>query len=299
MYPKVSIITVNYNQAAVTEELLTSLSSITYPNYEVWVVDNGSQQNCANLLQKFPHIHLIIHPENLGFAGGNNLALARASGSYLLLLNNDTEVTPGFLEPMVDACEQQPAIGVMSPRILFHNSGNLVQYAGTSAINPLTCRGFTRGYLDQDNEQYNILQQTSLAHGACMLIRKSLVEQIGTLPEDYFLYYEEYDFCEQAKRAGFEIWYNGFSVIYHKESVSVGKLSPLKSFYMARNRILFARRNFSLINRLTAIAFFLLAAVPKTIMTEAMKGRWKNVRAFLKGVASGLRPQISSGRFPL
>lgn len=283
-YPKVSIITVNYNQAKVTEALLRSLRKISYPEYEIFVVDNGSNEDCTYLQQMFPEIHLIESKKNLGFAGGNNLAITVAKGEFVLLLNNDTEVTTDFLEVMVDGFQGHPSIGIMSPKILYYNSEEIIQYAGTSAIQPLTCRGFTFGYKEKDVGQYDYNKKTDLAHGACMLIRKEVIEKIGMLHEAYFLYYEEYDFCEKAKKEGFEIYYNGHAKIFHKESVSVGKLSPLKSFHMAKNRILFAKRNFNTLNKFTSIAFYLFIAMPKNILFEAIQGRFKNSIAIVRGV---------------
>lgn len=284
VYPKVSIITVNYNQAKITEALLKSLREITYPDYEIFVVDNGSNEDCTYLQEIFPEIRLIESKKNLGFAGGNNLAINEADGEFVLLLNNDTEVTTDFLEIMISVCIEQPSIGIMSPKILFHNTDGIIQYAGTSTINPLTCRGATFGYKMKDTSHYNYACKTGLAHGACMLIRKKVIEKIGMLHEAYFLYYEEYDFCERAKKEGFEIYYNGNAKVFHKESVSVGKFSPLKSFHMAKNRILFAKRNFNTVNRFTSIAFYLIVAMPKNILFETIQGRWKNSVAIFKGV---------------
>lgn len=280
---KVSIITVNYNQAALTEKLLYSLRACNYDHLEIFVVDNASQEDASCLQELFPEIIFIRSEINLGFAGGNNLALERSTGDAVLLINNDTEVRPGFLEPLVETLLMRPDIGIVSPKIIFYDSDNLIQYAGTSAINTFTCRGTTRGYLEKADGNYNTVEETGLCHGACMLIRREVITAIGLLDPSYFLFYEEYDYCERAKRAGFLMYYNGTSSILHKQSMSVGKNTPLKAFYMSRNRIYFARRNFHLPARISSLLFYYAIALPKNVLSEWLKGRPENSRALLRG----------------
>lgn len=289
MFKKVSIIIVNFNQPEVTYQCLDSLKKLTYPNVEIFVIDNASlpEKRIKNI--NYPEITLIQSDTNLGFAGGNNLALKIASGDLLLLLNNDTEVTPSFLEPLVETLNSIQDAGIVSPKIIFYQSDNLIQYAGTTAINPMTCRGSTIGYKEKDLGQYDKIYQTDLAHGACMLFKREVMDKIGMLNEDYFLYYEEYDFFEKAKRAGFTIYYNGLSKIFHKQSTSVGIFSPLKAYYMAKNRILFARRNFKGANKVLSISYCILLALPKNIIKETIAGRYKNSLAIIKGTIQNFR----------
>lgn len=283
MLPKVSLITVNYNQAKVTAELLQSLRTCAYNNLEIFVVDNASAEDCSWLKISFPEINLIKSARNLGFAGGNNLALKAATGDYLMLINNDTEVTPGFLEPILQTFQTRTQAGIVSPKLIFYHSQNLIQYAGIGEINPYTCRGKTRGYLQTDNGQFDEEKEVSLAHGACMVISRKLYNAIGGLYEDYFLFYEEFDYCEQAKKAGFAVYYTGFSKIYHKESTSVGKESPLKVYYMSRSRVIFILRNISGLAKFLALAFYFLFALPKNTLTDLVSGRWLNAQNRLKG----------------
>ena len=285
--PKISIITVNFNQAEVTARLLDSLRLAAYPDLEIFVVDNASKEDASWLKTDYPEIIYISSDKNLGFAGGNNLAIHQAKGAFVLLINNDTEVPPGFLQPMVQTFHDHSDAGIVSPTILFYHTPGLIQYAGTGAIQPLTCRGFTRGYGEMDKGQYKNISQTDLAHGACMMIHAKVLRDIPGLSEDFFLYYEEYDFCEQAKRLGYTIYHCGLSEIYHKESISVGKLSPLKAYYMARNRIVFAKRNFSGFNRFSSILYYYCLALPKHLFTEIAHRRYTNAKALLKGARDG------------
>src|ERR1051325_3079625 len=218
--PLVSIVTVNYNQTAVSRDLLLSLRKISYPNVEIIVIDNGSADDSISVLGKeFPEIQLIKTNQNLGFAGGNNVGIRVSKGDYLLLLNNDVEVTPGFLEPLVETLQNEPRAAVASPKIVFHGRNEMIQYAGSSKINMFTGRGRRIGYLETDNGQYDSIHPTELGHGACIMVSRQAISVVGLMPEDYFLYYEDHDWTEMMKRQNFKVYYVGTSKIYHKESV--------------------------------------------------------------------------------
>ncbi|TWI95529.1 hypothetical protein JN11_04268 [Mucilaginibacter frigoritolerans] len=272
--PLVSIISVNYNTDAITVEMLRSLQRITYPNVEVIVIDNASAIDARYLATDFPAITFIQNEKNEGFAGGNNRGIVIAKGEIILLLNNDTEVQPSFLEPIVRLFNTCEDIGIISPKILYYQSKNTIQYAGGTPINSFTARGKFIGTGEADKGQYDVAHQTHLAHGAAMAIKKDVFEKIGMLPEDYFLYYEELDFSEHAQRAGFKIWYQPASVVYHKESMSVGKMNPLKIYYQSRNRLLFIRRNTFGIKGIISRLFFIAISTPVALLKYAMQGKW-------------------------
>jgi GT2 family glycosyltransferase len=294
--PLVSIITINYNQVQVTGELLASLRQVTYPHTEILVVDNASPTDDPGFLeQAYPEIKLIRSPVNLGFAGGNNLGIAQAQGKYLLFLNNDTEVAPGFLEPLVALFETNDRAGCASPKIIYHGTDNLIQYAGSAGINPWTGRSKTMGQFEKDQGQHNTSRLTGLVDGAAMMIPRKVIRQVGLMPEVYFLYYEELDWCESIKRAGYTCHYEARSRIYHKESVSVGKTSVLKTYYLNRNRLLYIRRNLQGWPFCTSSLVFLLAALPRFILLYGINGEWKHVRALWQGLRWHLQhPDLSA-----
>lgn len=263
-HPLVSIVSINYDQPIVTCEMLASLRKVTYPNFETLIVDNASPTTSPlSIKENFPEIQLIISEKNLGFAGGNNIAIKQAKGDYILLLNNDTEVKPDFLDSLVELMESDKTIGIASSKILYFYEDNVIQYAGIPAISPITSRAGSDGDKEVDKGQYNQVKETFYPHGACMMIRKSVLEEIGLLYEGYFLYYEEYDFAERVRRAGYKIYYQPKSEIFHKESISTGKNSPLKTYYLNRNRVLFLRRNSSGITFLLAMIYFITISLPK------------------------------------
>ncbi|MFA9214403.1 MAG: glycosyltransferase family 2 protein [Candidatus Methylacidiphilales bacterium] len=282
--PLVSIITVNYNGNEITDLFLKSIFEITYKNIEVFVVDNNSAISPDVLKVKYPTINLIKSPNNVGFAAGNNLAIRQSKGKYCFLLNNDTEVMHNFLEPIVELMEGNPNIGIASSKLLYFSKPNTIQYAGHNGINFYTGRGFGVGYMETDLGQYNQSYQTQLGHGAAMLISKKAIEKVGLMAELFFLYYEEIDFCERIKQAGFQIWYCGQSVVFHKESITTGKSSPLKTYYLTRNRLIYTKRNTKGFQHYACIIFFMLVAFPKGASQLILKKEFKLLKAFLRGV---------------
>jgi GT2 family glycosyltransferase len=274
VFPLVSIITVNFNQSKVTSELLDSLRVVTYPNLEIIVVDNGSLREPTDSIKDlYPEVIFLKSQHNLGFAGGNNLGVKIATGEFLLFLNNDTEVEPGFLEPLVARLLSDHSIGMVSPKIRFHHTPDTIQYAGYTPLNRTTLRQHLIGYKEKDFGQYNTAQLTFSIHGAAMMVPRFVVERVGLMAEMYFLYYEEHDWAERIKEAGFSIFYEPASVVLHKESISTGKESPLKTYYINRNRFLFARRNIKGGHRLLTLMYLSFIAFPKGLISHLVDGR--------------------------
>jgi GT2 family glycosyltransferase len=286
VYPLVSIITVNYNQTGVTRELLRSLRDVTYPCLEIILVDNASaDQSIEALAHEFPEIIYIQTGQNLGFAGGNNVGIKASKGDYIFLVNNDVEVTPHFLEPLVDIMEENPKVGMASPKVLYPDR-KTIQYAGTTSINPITGRGKTIGLFESDRGQYDKIYKTDLGHGAALLVRRKVIEDVGMMPEIYFLYYEEHDWCEQVKRMGYEMYYVGISSVIHKESVSMGGTeSFIKVHYLHRNRLLYLRRNTEGFSFILGLIFLFGVAIPKKVLLFLLRGKFDLIRAVGKGIS--------------
>lgn len=285
--PLVSIIAVNYKQSQVTFEFVRSILAISYTNFELYIVDNGSDENIKEQIEsefKSSKIKVIVSNKNLGFAGGNNLAIEQAKGKYLLFINNDTEVNIAFLEPLIETLENNKDIGMISPKIIFHNTDNLVQYAGSGGINTLTGRAKKKFLPQKDIGQFDKSHYTELGHGAAMMVPMEVIKKVGMMPDLYFLYYEEHDWCEMIKRAGYKVYYEARSTVYHKESVSVGKSSPLKTYYLTRNRLLFMRRNVKGLTLVINLLFFFLASFPINIIKYIKNGNWSHLKVFIDGV---------------
>ncbi|MDF2431589.1 MAG: hypothetical protein JWP44_1220 [Mucilaginibacter sp.] len=282
---KVSVVTVNYNQPKVTEELLLSIPK-SYNNIEIIVVDNGSSADIDTGWQsKYPEVNFIRSDQNLGFAGGNNLGIRAATGDYVFLVNNDTEFTEGLIEKLIEVLDSNPVAGMVSPKIKYFSNKNLIQYAGYSDMNYYTCRNSCIGLRETDNGQYDhITALTAYCHGAAMMIRKEAIQKAGLMNENFFLYYEEVDWCESVKRAGYEAWVCTEAVIFHKESVSVGKKSKLKEYFMNRNRILFTRRNAPFFKRIIFYPYFVLLVVPRNLAAYIKNKNYGFIPMLLKAV---------------
>ena len=282
----VSIITINFNNVDVTCELLQSLRKLTYVNYEVIVVDNASSEDPAPKIQSFfPEVKLILSEKNLGFAGGNNLGVKHANGDFLFFVNNDTELHPDCIQPLIERFNKNREIGLISPKIKYFDQRDIIQYAGFSKINPFTARNFGIGSMEIDKGQHDTPSFTHYAHGAAMMTTKEVIEEVGLMSEDFFLYYEELDWCEKIKKAGFKIFYEPSSTVYHKESFTIGRNSTLKTYYITRNRIFFIRRNFSRFEFGIFLLFFLGISTPKNIFSFIKKGEIENIRPFFKAIA--------------
>lgn len=285
----VSIICINYKNSSVTCELLDSINLLSYKNVEIIVVDNESTTDISHQFANIiPKVIYIRSENNLGFAGGNNLGILRATGEFLFFVNNDTELTVDCIQPLIALLKSNATIGIVSPQINFFFNKQIIQYAGFTEINPYTGRNVGIGYLEKDIGQYKVAKPTSFAHGAAMMIPKHAIEKIGLMPEIYFLYYEELDWCCKFKNAGFQIYFEPQSLIYHKESVSVGVFSPLKIFYNTRNRILFMRRNVSKLEYVIFIIFYHIFVIPKTVFTFILKKNFILIPPFFKGYLNGL-----------
>ncbi len=283
--PLVSIVTINYDHPEVTCALLESLRHITYPNVEIIVVDNASPNDDPAIIAKsFPEIVFIQNKENLGFAGGNNVGVRRARGKYLLFLNNDTEVDPGFIEPLVEKLESDTKIGAVSPKIKFFFQPDTIQFSGQAPINPYTMRSYGYGYGVKDNGQFDKDEPTSFVHGAAMMIPMKVIQEVGLMAEIYFLYYEELDWGARIQAAGYELWYVHNSTVLHKESISTGRLTPFKTYYMNRARVLYLRRNVHGFSFLVSFLYQTFVSVPKNTVTFFIKGQRGHGIAYLKAI---------------
>lgn len=302
--PLVSIISVNYNQLELTLEMLESVESNSFKNLEVIVVDNGSVIDPSEaILKNFPKTKVVRSEKNLGFAGGNNLGIEQSSGDFLFFLNNDAVLTDGVIERLLLNFKTTPRLGIISPKIChWKNSekdADIIQYCGATPVSAFTGRNKTLGEGAVDFGQFEGAHETAYVHGAAMMTSRKVIEKAGMMPEDFFLYYEELDWCEQIKKAGFKIGLEPAAKIYHKESVSIGKESPLKTFYLNRNRILFMRRNFGFQTLSIFAVYLLLIGIPKNVVAHLWSGNFSNLKAYLRAVGWHLkRPFLNTKKQP-
>ena len=251
------------------------------------MVDNASKNQEAEadtISKRFPHVKVIKSKKNLGFAGGNNLGIKAARGKYLFFINNDT-IFKGFnIQALIDRLESSPAIGVVCPKIRFAWGTNPIQFTGYTPLSKITVRNQSIGFGEEDHGQYDTAHPTPYAHGAAMLIQREAIEKTGLMPECFFLYYEELDWSMMFTRAGFQIWYEPLCTIYHKESQSTGQNSPLRTYYMVRNRLLLVKRNWDGLTKFFTYAYLIGVVGLRDILKHVLTGKWELVRATFRGI---------------
>jgi GT2 family glycosyltransferase len=252
---------------------------------EVIVVDNASTNDeVSTINQRFPYVKTIKSDKNLGFAGGNNLGIKAAKGKYLFIINNDTIFKNFNVQPLIGRLESSKTIGIVCPKIRFAWSNNPIQFAGYTPLSKITVRNQAIGFGEEDYGQYEKAHPTPYAHGAAMLIKREAIEKVGLMPECYFLYYEELDWSMMFTRAGYEVWYEPASTIYHKESQSTGNNSPLRTFYITRNRLLLVKRNWSGISKYISYSYLIAIVALRDILKYTLKGKFQLVKAIIKGI---------------
>ncbi len=283
-----SIITINYNGLKDTCELIESLP-LEDKSIEVIVVDNASAQDEATIIEeRYPQVKIIRSKKNLGFAGGNNLGIKAAKGKYLFFLNNDTLLKPqtSDIRSLISRLETSPKIGMVCPKIRFTWGNQLIQFAGYTPLSPITMRNKAIGCGEVDHGQFDTPHPTPYAHGAAMMIKREVIEKAGLMPECYFLYYEELDWSMMIRHAGYEIWYEPTCTVFHKESQTTGQNSPLRTYYITRNRLLFAQRNQQAMAKYITYLYLISIVAIRDILKYAFQQRWDLVRATIRGVVS-------------
>ena len=268
---EISIITINYNGLADTCALIETIPF--NENLEVIVVDNASRnqkEETNTIAKRFPQVKVIKSKHNLGFAGGNNL------GIHIFKDFN--------IQALIDRLESSPTIGVVCPKIRFAWGSNPIQFAGYTPLSPITVRNQAIGFGEEDQGQYNSPHPTPYAHGAAMMIKREAIDKVGLMSECFFLYYEELDWSMMFTRAGFEIWYEPQCTIFHKESQATGQNSPLRTYYIVRNRLLLVKRNWYGLTKYLSYAYLLGVVGLRDICKNVITGKWDILKATLRGI---------------
>jgi hypothetical protein len=299
--PKVTVIIINWNGLADTTECLESLRGIAYPNYRTIVVDNGSSGDDVRLLrERFgDSIRLIASPDNLGFAGGANLAIREAladGADYVLLLNNDVTVDQQFLDELVRAAEERPDAAALCPKIYFRDRPAVICSTG-GRVNPWAGAARQVGRGEEDRGQYEQVEVRDYADGAAMLMRRPALERVGLLDEEYFAYWEETDWCDRAREEGLKSYYVPTARVWHKTARSQAPDSNYYYLYR-RNALLFLRKRKSLLHLLSALALYLFVSGPFYIIRHptAVRRLAGETRAVLWHLTSLFRARGAASR---
>ena len=272
--PLVSIVILNWNGLEDTRECLQSLRRLTYSNRRVVVVDNGSGEHEAAAIREEFHreVDLIESNTNVGFAAGANLGIRRAlegKSDYVLLLNNDTTVDPGFLTALVEAAESREDGAAFCPKTYFYADPEVIYSTGGGvSIWTATAKQVGRG--KRDSGQFDRVATRDYADGVCMLIPRRALEMVGLLDEDYFAYWEETDWCTRARSKGLRCYYIPDAKIWHK---AARVQSPSNKYYFLyrRNALMFVRKRGAPVHRAVALLVHIFFYGPRYFLTHPDK----------------------------
>lgn len=235
-----AVVILNYNGRRWLEKFLPSVLQHS-GNAHIIVADNHSTDDSIEFLQtNFSTIDLITVPSNLGFCGGYNFALNQVKEKYYVLLNSDVEVTSGWIEPVIQLFESNFSIAAVQPKILSYSNKEFFEYAGAAggyidALGYPFCRGRIFNDTEKDKGQYDDTRQVFWASGACLFIRSECYHQMNGLDEDFFAHMEEIDLCWRLQKAGYQIYYEGQSRVYHVGGGTLAVSNPRKTYFNFRN----------------------------------------------------------------
>lgn len=236
---RIAVVILNYNGKAHLEKFFPIVLRYS-GEAKVVVVDNGSADGSIDFIKGFEKVSIVDNGENLGFCGGYNKALKQVEADYYIILNNDIEVTEGWIKPLQKLLDERSDIAAVQPRILSYHKKNFFEYAGAgggfidSYAYPF-CRGRVFDTLEEDKGQYNDSIPVFWATGACIMVRSKLFHELGGFDGDFFAHMEEIDLCWRMKKAGHEVYYCGESRVYHVGGGTLAAGNPKKTFYNFRN----------------------------------------------------------------
>jgi GT2 family glycosyltransferase len=282
--PKISVVVINWNGAAHLPVCLNALRAQIYRDFEVIVADNASHDESLELLARdYPEVRVVALPENRGFTGGNNAGIRAASGEIIVLLNNDTEVNAHWLEEILATFERHPEAGLVASKMklfdrrdTFHTAGDFYRVDGLPG---------NRGVWEIDRGQYDREEYVFSACGGSAAYRKSMLDQIGLLDEDFFYSCEDIDLAWRAQLAGWKCVYAPTAIVYHKLSATGGGATA--SFYDGRNFIYVIVKDYP--SSLWKIYRGAIIRKQWSLFAEALRAwRGQAARARLRGMLSGL-----------
>ena len=251
MLPSVAIVILNWNGKRYLEQFLPFVSDTTYNNYSIVLADNASIDDSVIFVkEKYPGIRIIVNPVNEGFAKGYNLALQQVDADYYVLLNNDVEVTAGWLEPVIALMESDKAIACCQPKMLSFANKEFFEYAGACGgwIDTLGYP-FSRGRIfetcERDTGQYDNASEVFWASGAAFIVRSAVFHECNGFDEYFFAHQEEIDLCWRMKRLGYKIYVQPASVVYHVGGGTLAMGDSRKAYLNFRNNLIMLCKNSS------------------------------------------------------
>jgi GT2 family glycosyltransferase len=249
--PSIAIVILNWNGRKFLEKFLPSVTASVYINKKIIVADNASTDDSIIFLhQHYPQVTIIQNSSNEGFAKGYNKALKQVQADYYVLLNSDVEVTPGWIGPVIDLMETDISIAACQPKLLAYDNKNKFEYAGASGgwldkFGYPFMRGRVFDICETDTGQYDTVQQCFWASGAALFVRASVYHEMGGLDEFFFAHQEEIDLCWRMQLAGYKIFVQPASVVYHVGGGTLQRGNNRKTFLNFRNNMIMFTKNIS------------------------------------------------------
>lgn len=287
MKKDISVVILNWNGSAMLQRFLPSV--IRYSEEaEIIVADNGSTDHSIDILrEKFPSVRILPFRENYGFAEGYNRAIQQIETPYVLLLNDDVEVTPHWLQPLLEFMNHHPEVAACQPKILSETNRELFEYAGACGgfIDHLGypyCRGRIFNHVEKDRGQYDQVCPIFWATGAALLVRTDVFRKEGGLDKRFFAHMEEIDFCWRLHSRNYGIYCIPQSTVYHVGGGTLPKSHPRKTFLNFRNNLLMLYKNLpeERLNSTLRIRYFLdLVAALKMLLSGQVKESMAIVKA--------------------
>lgn len=279
--PRVAIVILNWNGRRYLEQFLPSVLASTYANKEVVVADNASSDDSIAFLQTaYPTVRIIALDRNYGFARGYNDALRQVEADFYVLLNSDVEVSPAWIEPVVELMQSNIAIGACQPKLLLFAERSQFEYSGAAGgwldrFGYPFARGRIFDVCEQDHGQYDSTEPVFWASGAAMFVRAQAFHALGGLDEYFFAHQEEIDFCWRLQRSGYQVYCCPQSVVYHVGGGTLPKGNSRKVFLNFRNNLVMMAKNMPLAEASWKIAYrFLLDFVSALKSLAAGEGRY-------------------------
>lgn len=284
---KLAVVILNWNGVQYLEKFVPSVLQYM-PSYATLVVaDNQSTDNSVAFMQQhYPQVRIIVNADNGGFSKGYNQALKQIEAEYYVLLNSDVEVSPHWVEPIINFMDKRPDVAACQPKILSYDNKRMFEYAGAAGgyIDKLGypfCRGRVFQNLEEDKGQYDEVEEVFWASGSCMFVRAEYYHSLGGLDEDFFAHMEEIDFCWRAKNNGYKIYYHPDSVIYHIGGGTLPKHNPRKTFLNFRNNLSLLYKNLHANSLLYVLLWRFVLDIVAAVQF-AMVGHGKDAESVIK-----------------
>ncbi|RLC82082.1 MAG: glycosyltransferase family 2 protein [Chloroflexi bacterium] len=298
--PLVYVIMLTWNQKKDTLTCLDSLSRMTYPNYRIVVVDNGSTDDTVPAVRnQYTEVEVIVNPRNLGFTGGTNVGLRHALSQgtdFVFSINNDTLVSSDILDELISHAAP-PDVGVVAPKIYYADESQRIWSVGARQ-HPLTLEMTDKGRNQIDTGQWEQVLERDYLLGCAQLLKRSVLEEVGLLDETFFLYYDDLDFCLRARKAGYRLLLVPQAKMWHKVAASAGGVdSPRVRYYRARSSVWFLRKHMRGLHWLIVIPYRFGSAV-KALLYFAAQQRWDLAQSYLQGLRDGLALSGETGESP-